>query len=386
VTAGRGDPSWGARETKPDFEQVFAPFVAAVEHAGIHLITGDIVADATYLRVGPQGEGWAANDLAEDFGAEVSAITLEDNFADIRVKPGAAIGDACSAEILQPFTGLQLDNRTKTVAADGPRRLQLVRVAGESTVQLFGTMPLGGKEELTNVSVPRPAAWFARGLKAALERKGIPVRGGVHAWRWPEVAPDWSKAFAVGAVSSPPLRELVKGFMKPSQNLETDLVFLHLGETRRTAKTPASTDSNDLALAELHAFLCENALHADDVIFDEGSGLSRNNLASSAAIVSLLRYMHTHRESAAFEAALPIAGVDGTLRRRFKGTPAENNLRAKTGSLRWAASLAGLVTTSTGEHVVFSFMLNRYAAPLHRSAREELDELAAIMIGYDAKK
>ena len=174
--------------------------------------------------------------------------------------------------------------------------------------------------------------------------------------------------------------------MKPSQNLEADLIFLHVGESRRKADTPASRSANDLALAELHDFLLEHALRPDDVIFNEGSGLSRNDLTSAAATVSLLTFMHAHREQAAFVDALPIAGVDGSLRRRFKGTPAENNLHAKTGSLRWANSLSGYLTTTSGEPVVFSLMLNRYSSPTGRESRQELDDLVALIAGYETHK
>jgi D-alanyl-D-alanine carboxypeptidase/D-alanyl-D-alanine-endopeptidase (penicillin-binding protein 4) len=95
-------------------------------------------------------------------------------------------------------------------------------------------------------------------------------------------------------------------------------------------------------------------------VLSDGSGLSRNDMITADASVQLLTFMSRHRHADIFREALPIAGVDGTLRTRLRNTPAENNLRAKTGSLSSAASLAGYVTTATGEKLVFSIMVNNY--------------------------
>jgi D-alanyl-D-alanine carboxypeptidase/D-alanyl-D-alanine-endopeptidase (penicillin-binding protein 4) len=78
--------------------------------------------------------------------------------------------------------------------------------------------------------------------------------------------------------------------------------------------------------------------------------------------------------------------VEGTLAKRMRGTAAERNVRAKTGSLRWARSLSGYVTTAAGERLAFSLMLNRHAAPRDRTAAEDLDELAVMLARYDGAK
>src|SRR4029078_9432791 len=90
----------------------------------------------------------------------------------------------------------------------------------------------------------------------------------------------------------------------------------------------------------------------------DGSGLSRNDMITAAATMQLLTYMHRHRYAAAFRGPLRIAGFDGTLRNRFNGTPAENNLRAKTGTLSSASSLSGYVRDAAGEQLAVSIMVN----------------------------
>lgn len=380
VVAGRADPSWGAREKKPEFWSAFAPFVEALQRAGVKRIHGDVVADATWLRQPPDGAGWTMDDMNFDYGAEISGVTLLDNFVELRVTSGAAPGEPCTFEVLEPLSGLTFVNRTRTLAAGATATVETRRAAGTTVVEIIGGVAVDAKPAKTEAPVPRPAQWFAVALKAALERAGIRVDGQARSLVWPEIP---ARAdVRLGEIVSPPLRELVAGFMKPSQNLETDLIFGHLGELRRTADTPADKRSDELALDALKEFAGEIGIAPNDVIFEEGSGLSRNNLTTADATVRLLAFMAKHREADAFLASLPIAGVDGSLRKRMKGTPAESNIRAKTGGLRWAASLSGYATLGTGERVAFSFMLNRHVASEGRRAWREIDDLTVILVNH----
>src|SRR5207302_11296965 len=153
------------------------------------------------------------------------------------------------------------------------------------------------------------------------------------------------------------LRDIAREVMKPSQNLYTDLLLANVGERRRTGDAPAVSGrrtSEALGILELNAFLAEAGVKKGDVLFEEGSGLSRNNLTTPNATVALLEFMNRHKCAGAYLEALPIAGVDGTLRNRMKGTVAAGNVRAKTGTLRWANSLSGYATTASGQRLVFS--------------------------------
>ena len=121
IVSGRGDPSWRARPRRSDFWATFEPFVAALKNAGVRHITGDIVADTTFFHSPPYGAGWVAEDLNDGYGAEISALTLEDNYVDLRVRPSTVIGRACEFELMQPLSGLVFHNRTLTIAKGGTR-------------------------------------------------------------------------------------------------------------------------------------------------------------------------------------------------------------------------------------------------------------------------
>jgi D-alanyl-D-alanine carboxypeptidase/D-alanyl-D-alanine-endopeptidase (penicillin-binding protein 4) len=385
IVSGRGDPSWNSRVAGTNFWNLFEPFVAVLTNAGVRGVTGDLVADTTFFHGPPVGGSWTVEDLEDTEGAEVSALTLDDNLAEISAAPGKTVSSAGALAFITPDTQLVIVNRTRTVARGGAARLEMRRAPGSKTVYVFGELPLDDAGEILELPVPEPAAWFGAALKDALAQKGISVQGKVRCVAWPEIPP-WNETNLVklGEVKSPPLREVIRGFMKPSQNLETDLVFDHVGETLRAADAPIWKTSEQSAVAALEKFLATNRIPAD-VHFDEGSGLSRNNLTSANATVALLTLMATNQWAQDFTNALPIAGVDGTLRRRMHNTPAAGNVHAKTGTLRWVNALSGYVTTAAGEKVVFSLMLNRYDAPPNRRRTDELDDIAVMLANFKGR-
>ncbi len=383
VISGRGDPSWNAKHAGTNFWNLFSPFVTELKKAGVRRVTGDLIGDTTFFRSPPTGGSWTVEDLENSEGAEISALTLADNMTLLRVKPAASVGEKCALEIVDPLTGLSLDNQTTTATNGATRHIEARRFRGENVVHVLGQLPVGGEAEPVDLPVLRPAEWFTAALKEALQQNGIIVDGAARVVAWP--SPPIVAKENIGQVISPPLRELVRDFMKPSQNLETDLIFEHTGETLRPADAPVWKTSEECAVAALETFLRTNNLPAADVHFDEGSGLSRNNLTTANASVALLQFMAKHKAAQAFYDSLPIAGVDGTIRRRMKGTPAENNVHAKTGTLRWVNALSGYVTTAAGEKLVFSLMLNRYDAPPGRKRTDELDDIAVMLARFTGR-
>ena len=302
---------------------------------------------------------------------------------ELSLTPASAPGGEVALAWRQPDAGLEVLARLRTAAADTPAQVVVRRLAGESRVHLWGTLPAGGQPERVNVTVPRPAEWYAAALRSALVREGIEVGGRARAARWPDPSPVPAEAVQLGELVSPPLRELVTDFMKPSQNLETDLIFGHLGELRRATGTPAHRTGESLALEALREFLLRVGVDPAEVRFEEGSGLSRNNLLTARATVALLAAMARHPAARDFEASLPVAGRDGTLRTRLRGTAAEGNVSAKTGTLRWANALAGYLTSAGGERLAFALLLNRHApADGAPGSREELDQLVALLAAY----
>ena len=115
-------------------------------------------------------------------------------------------------------------------------------------------------------------------------------------------------------------------------------------------------------------------------MIEEGTGLSRRNLATPNAMAYLLAFLAKQPYGPALVEALPIAGVDGTLQWRMRNTPAENNVHAKTGSMSFVHCLAGYVTSGDGERLAFAIMLNNYDPPSGApSASRDIDAIAVML-------
>jgi serine-type D-Ala-D-Ala carboxypeptidase/endopeptidase (penicillin-binding protein 4) len=394
IVYGRGDPSFAARFNDGDHSKSLAPLVEALVATGVKRVKGDLVGDESYFRGPPFGSSWTWDDLQYYYGAEVSALTQEDNVVDLVVRPGSRTGAPCLMET-RPATGLlTFVNRSKTIETDGEREIHLHRPPGENTVHVSGQLPLGSTNWNDAVAVSHPARWFVTRLKEELERRGVKISGKARTVDWDErrAKPiEHSELLEVASVESRPLSEIVTKMMKPSQNLYAQLLLLQAGAVTESRRRKAEVQSGgsedetrnteDLGIAELKKFVGEAGISDGEVLFDEGSGLSRRALVTPNAIVQLLTFMSRHRNADIFRAALPVAGVDGTLRNRMRGTVAEKNVTAKTGTIGYVFTLSGYLNTVGAEELAFSVMLNNYDAGSN-TARGDVDAVAVMLAEF----
>jgi D-alanyl-D-alanine carboxypeptidase/D-alanyl-D-alanine-endopeptidase (penicillin-binding protein 4) len=385
---GGGDPSIAARFNNGDYFKGIDDLATRIAAAGVKRVEGDLVGNEGYF-TGPQyGSGWEWEDLQWYYGAEVSALTVNDNALDLFVKPAAQVGAPALITTGPPDPLLTIVNRVTTGAKGTKRELRVQRGLGENTIEVSGSIALDDRGYTGGVAISHPALLFVSMLRSALAQHGVTVTGrsrtegavnqsllttGVTV-----ISPltvdqlDLHPVFEIASMPSPPFSVVAAQTLKPSQNLYTELILRTLGERARiviadhltvTLSPTTSTrtaNSEDAGLEVIKAFLKEAGLNPDALVLSDGSGLSRNDMVTAEATVQLLTFMSKHKYANVLREALPIAGVDGTLRNRFKGTAAENNLRGKTGSLASAASLSGYVTTAAGEHLAFSIMVNNY--------------------------
>lgn len=371
---GRGDPSIAARFNNGDYFKGIDDLANRISAAGVKRVEGDLVGDESYFTGSQYGSGWEWEDLTWYFGAEVSPLTVNDNALDLFVKPGAQVGAPALVTTGPPDPLLITVNRMVTTAKGTKRSLTIYRGLGENTLEVSGTIALDDKGYTGGIAISHPAMLFVHLLRAALAQHGVTVTGKLRTTDGkPErgIVPRRTNAAAqatepplveITNMQSPPLSVIAAQTLKPSQNLYTELVLRTLGKSSAApvANSDSERTSEDAGLEVVRAFLKEAGLNPDALVLSDGSGLSRNDMITAEATVQLLTYMSKQKYATVWRDALPIAGVDGTLRNRMKGTVAENNLRAKTGSLSSAASLSGYVTSASGESLVFSIMVNNY--------------------------
>ena len=222
-------------------------------------------------------------------------------------------------------------------------------------------------------------------------------------WRDRIRAPfDTNQLVELAALESQPLSEILRRMLKPSQNLYAQLLLLQVGTARLSKSTApgnvagtnpplgvseglvAGDTAEDAGVRELGLFLRQAGVQPGTVQLEEGSGLSRHDLVTPAATVQLLQFMSRHRHADVFRQALPVAGVDGTLRSRMKNTPAAGNARAKTGTLSGVNSLSGYVTSAAGERLAFALFLNNYLNKDPRySATPDMDRIVVMLAGLN---
>jgi D-alanyl-D-alanine carboxypeptidase/D-alanyl-D-alanine-endopeptidase (penicillin-binding protein 4) len=361
---GRGDPTMSDRMLKGDAMSAMRAIADSLSQRGIRRITGNVVAVGDAMPGPVAGAGWPWDGLDGASFAGVDELLFNEGLSVIRVRPGATIGDPAVVETRPARTFPAVRVMATTVARDttqasgtgrGPRGGAGTRVSAyhdtlTSAVVVRGQIALGDSATIT---FPQhdPNTAFVAALREALGERGITVDAQATQWNQ---NPQTDSLFTVLSV---PLREIMPAIMKPSQNQIAEVFLRTLGLER------AGVGTADSGRRVVERQFAEWKIPSDAFVVRDGSGLSRSDLISPEAIVSILDVMRRSPNFQVFYESLPIAGVDGTIRTRMRDTPAQGNLRAKTGTLSMVRSLSGYVRTADGRLLEFSMLCNNWTTP-----------------------
>jgi D-alanyl-D-alanine carboxypeptidase/D-alanyl-D-alanine-endopeptidase (penicillin-binding protein 4) len=357
VVVGTGDPSlddWDGRATR-----LFTDWADQLKAAGVTTIAGRLVGDDNYFDDQMLGPGWAWDDLDKSFATSVGALQFNQNTARLAIDPAGVVGAQAAVSVSPPGSGLIIRNQLMTVAADAPIAIESRRAAGGSVLDLRGAVPLGAATLMRNASVANPTDYFLAALREGLVAAGIEIHGPAIDVDDLASAPPLDRRRVLVSYRSPPLSELARTMMKLSQNLFAESLLRAIEKSAVAGRDGQVLDGADA----MRAVVEQLGVEETDLVVADGSGLSRYNLATARALVATL--VHVYEDDGLrgpFEEALPVAGRDGTLGFRMRGTPAEGNARAKTGALSNARALSGYVRGADGEPLVFAIVANNYGS------------------------
>jgi D-alanyl-D-alanine carboxypeptidase/D-alanyl-D-alanine-endopeptidase (penicillin-binding protein 4) len=321
---------------------------------GIRRIAGRIVKGGDAFPDANIGPGWQWDYLASGYAAGVDELFFNEGTVRIVVR-GAPVAGAPPAIITSParsFPLVKVLALTRQPVDSVRTRIALQVDSGGVGVTVTGYIAPGDSSVQT-VVLQDPATAYLFALREALSEKGITVDSAVSAG---SVVTDARGMSTLFDYYSAPFREVLAEMMKPSQNQLAE-IFL-----RTVGLEGTGVGSADSGARVVRRQLLEWGVAPDGFALRDGSGLTRNNFISPESITRVLHAMRGHPLYTVFFDALPIAGVDGTLRSRMSGTPAERNLRGKTGTLARASALSGYVRTLDGQELIFSTVCNNFTA------------------------
>ena len=379
VLVGRGDPNLSNRkfpfELKEEFdgapEKVLAELADALAARGVKEITGDVVGDDSYFPRERYPNGWEIDDMVWEYGAAISAIVVDDNTVALTLTPGEKMGDPVNATVAPLTPDFALQNGVTTSAAGLKSDLTLTREPGASLVEVRGTLPAKSAPRKLVLAIEEPALHAASLLAGFLAERGVKVDGKIRAVHVPDA--DISPRTILAEHMSVPLADSVKLVNKISQNLHAEMLL------RTAARQNGMWSTPEDLLKVPQDFYAAAGIAPDDVIQTDGSGLSRHDLITPRAAVTLLKYAQGQTWFAPYYASLPVAGIDGSLQDRLKGTVAAGRIHAKTGSVEHVRTLSGFAETPSGRKLIFSFLSNNQGGKNHEAA-DALNGLCLAMI------
>ncbi len=400
IVVGRGDPNLSGRvlpynmhtERKAPPIQVLTQLADQLVHDGLKYVDGDVVADDSYFVWERYDEGWSQDDLAREWGAPVSALTINDNVIFVNIMPADRPGERAFLNITPFPEYYKIDNRVMTTPpGSGPRTVSINREPGSNQITFWGNIPQDDPGFGEALAIEDPADFTARLFRQMLEERGVTIygrarthhtelastqtfsvtsiaSGGGDATRSPNPSP-----LVLASYQSQPIAQDLRVINKVSQNLHAELMLRLLGKEKGTS------GSIESGLEVLRSFLVNAGIKPDQFAFYDGSGLSREDLVTPEAIVSLLRYCQQQPWGQQFRDTLPVAAIDGSLADRFRNTAAAGVVQAKTGSLTHVYSLSGYATTQAGDHIAFSLMTNNNNMPT-KKALDMMDRIVLRMV------
>ena len=335
-----------------------------VRQAGIRNIEGDLVLDNTAFSLPPHEAGAFDGEPLRPYNASPDALLVNFKSLALSFTPDTVQGVA-RVGMTPPLAGVELAATVPLAAAGtdcGAWQNKVGASVGNSRAITFsGSYPASCGSRSWPLAYAAPDEFAARAIAGLWLELGGRITGQV---RFAPVPPAIARRPPLAETVSPPLSEVIRDINKYSNNVMASQLFLNLG-LRTTG-----TGSYDSAQAAMQQWWRTRLGDTPPPLVTNGSGLSREGRISASSLGAMLQAMWKSPSMSEFVSSMPIAGIDGTLRRSRVRQPGSSHL--KTGTLSDASALAGYVLANNGRHYVLVAMANGSGAPAARPAFEAL--------------
>ena len=356
----------------PDFDtEGVKSLVNQLKKKGLKRVKGSIIGDASFFKGDTLGDGWTWNDLQWYYGAEASALTINENQTFIYTENGKTVA---STEFVEIASNVAPPQDMEAVG--------IKRELGENKFYVWGE----GKNVAGRVSVENPALWSAKILKKELEASGITIEGEARAKDWKsENKLNTETAVGLASIESQTLGEIVRKMNKNSVNIYAELILRTLGRKFGDEAPDADFKGQKLGgddtagAALITKWLKEKNVAVQEIKIHDGSGLSRLNFVTPEAFGRALVYAAQSNFADIFKDSLPVAATDGTLGGRLGNV--RGKVLAKTGSITYVNSLAGYANTKGEDTLAFAVLINNDTRRGTGSSGV-IDEIITALVNY----
>jgi D-alanyl-D-alanine carboxypeptidase/D-alanyl-D-alanine-endopeptidase (penicillin-binding protein 4) len=333
---GYGDPTLSAGH--------LGYIVFQLRQRGVKEIKGKIVVDDSYFESNRYAEGWKEDWKDDFYSPPISALSFNYNIIELKVY-AAKSGSKPAVAIEPRGSNIAVINKAVTSGKKGALRTQW---QNDESIILSGVIKPGATVTL-KIPVRNPAIFTGNVIKNAIEEAGIKVSGPVVS----EIVPRW--ATIIYTHFSDPLSDVVTEYNKNSVNIIGENLMKTMGAQYKGI--PGTWVKGSVVISE---FLKGAGIKNGFKIVD-GSGLSLLNRVTPETLTDVLSYAYRDKMiSSDFIDSLPVAGVDGTLKKRFKQSAVQGRVKAKTGYLNNVRTLSGYIFTKSGDVLVFSILSNGF--------------------------
>ncbi|MCK3684987.1 D-alanyl-D-alanine carboxypeptidase/D-alanyl-D-alanine-endopeptidase [Maribellus sp. YY47] len=363
VVKGGADPALGSEYFQDHYFHFLTEWVHKISEAGIKKITGDLVMDGSIYDSEKVPATWIWEDLGNYFGAGPDAFTVYDNMFRITFRSPQKVGELTEVLTTYPkIPGIEFRNEVLSSEVNRDNAYVFGSPLDKKRV-LRGTIPANRKAFTIKASMPDPASVLASELMGEFTKAGIFLEGNIVFRKVEEK--DFENIYIQ---TSPRLSEIVKVLNHESVNLFAE----HL--LKQIAVEKAGVGNRESGIDSVMDFWKSKGLETEDLIMEDGSGLSHFNAVSPRFFIQLLKSMAGNE---AFVASLPSSG-NGTMYLFDKNLFPNNALQAKSGSMTRVRCYAGYLTADSGKKLMFSMMFNHFHGS-HSALVKEIEKLLVVL-------